>query len=44
MLAGLGSGITEGIVINPFERVKVSLQAQRSTMAEVSVWVSLIFK
>ena len=29
-LAGLGSGLTEGVMITPFERVKVSLQAQRN--------------
>lgn len=29
-LAGLGSGLTEGLVITPFEVVKISLQAQRS--------------
>ena len=29
-MAGLGSGLTEGLVITPFEVVKISLQAQRS--------------
>ena len=34
--AGLGSGLTEGVLITPFERVKVHIQAQRNRMAEVS--------
>ena len=29
MLAGLGTGLSEGVMITPFERVKVSLQAHR---------------
>ncbi|CAH1792224.1 unnamed protein product [Owenia fusiformis] len=33
-MAGLFSGLTEAIVINPFEVVKVKLQAERSTFAE----------
>ena len=37
VLAGLGSGLTEGAMITPFERVKVSLQSQRSRMVDVSV-------
>lgn len=37
ILAGLGSGLTEGAMITPFERVKVSLQSQRSRMVDVSV-------
>ena len=34
--AGLGSGLTEGIVIAPFERVKVFMQAQKSKFSEVN--------
>ncbi|XP_017332245.1 mitochondrial 2-oxodicarboxylate carrier isoform X2 [Ictalurus punctatus] len=30
-LAGLGSGLTEALVVNPFEVVKVSLQADRNS-------------
>lgn len=30
-LAGLGSGLTEAVVVNPFEVVKVSLQANRDS-------------
>ena len=37
VLAGLGSGLTEGAMITPFERVKVSLQAQRTRIAEVTI-------
>uniref|UniRef100_UPI00398F20F6 mitochondrial 2-oxodicarboxylate carrier isoform X6 n=1 Tax=Pristiophorus japonicus TaxID=55135 RepID=UPI00398F20F6 len=33
-IAGLGSGLTEAIVVNPFEVVKVSLQAQRNTFLQ----------
>ncbi|XP_059505173.1 mitochondrial 2-oxodicarboxylate carrier isoform X4 [Stegostoma tigrinum] len=33
-VAGLGSGLTEGVVVNPFEVVKVSLQAQRNSFSE----------
>ncbi|KAM9644991.1 mitochondrial 2-oxodicarboxylate carrier isoform 1-T1 [Trichechus inunguis] len=33
-IAGLGSGLTEAIVVNPFEVVKVGLQANRNTFAE----------
>uniref|UniRef100_A0A4W3GKN1 Mitochondrial 2-oxodicarboxylate carrier n=1 Tax=Callorhinchus milii TaxID=7868 RepID=A0A4W3GKN1_CALMI len=33
-IAGLGSGLTEAIVVNPFEVVKVSLQAQRNAFSE----------
>lgn len=29
-LAGLGSGLTEAVVINPFERVKVQLQSEKN--------------
>ncbi|KAK2160720.1 hypothetical protein LSH36_127g01019 [Paralvinella palmiformis] len=35
-LAGLCSGLTEAIVINPFEVVKVKLQAERGTFAQQS--------
>eukprot|EP00731_Ephydatia_muelleri_P021980 Em0014g571a len=34
VLAGLGAGLTEAIVITPFERVKVHLQAQRNKLSE----------
>lgn len=34
--AGLGSGLTEAIVVNPFEVVKVSLQANRDSFKEVA--------
>ncbi|XP_036912329.1 mitochondrial 2-oxodicarboxylate carrier isoform X4 [Sturnira hondurensis] len=33
-IAGLGSGLTEAIVVNPFEVVKVGLQANRNKFAE----------
>ncbi|CAL8284582.1 unnamed protein product [Lota lota] len=33
-VAGLGSGLTEAIVVNPFEVVKVSLQANRDSFKE----------
>ncbi|XP_054096599.1 mitochondrial 2-oxodicarboxylate carrier isoform X2 [Callithrix jacchus] len=33
-IAGLGSGLTEAIIVNPFEVVKVGLQANRNTFAE----------
>ena len=29
VLAGLGTGLTEGVAITPFERIKVSLQVHR---------------
>ncbi|XP_066550274.1 mitochondrial 2-oxodicarboxylate carrier isoform X2 [Amia ocellicauda] len=32
-VAGLGSGLTEAVVVNPFEVVKVSLQANRDAFA-----------
>jgi solute carrier family 25 2-oxodicarboxylate transporter 21 len=35
-LAGLCSGLTEAVVINPFEVVKVRLQAERGTFAQQS--------
>lgn len=34
-LAGLGSGLTEALVVNPFEVVKVSLQADRNSFKVV---------
>uniref|UniRef100_UPI00398EDCDC mitochondrial 2-oxodicarboxylate carrier isoform X2 n=1 Tax=Pristiophorus japonicus TaxID=55135 RepID=UPI00398EDCDC len=37
-IAGLGSGLTEAIVVNPFEVVKVSLQAQRNTFLQPSTF------
>lgn len=38
-MAGLGAGVTEAILVNPFEVVKVSLQANKSKMKEVpSTW------
>ncbi|KAM5235144.1 mitochondrial 2-oxodicarboxylate carrier isoform 1-T1 [Ctenodactylus gundi] len=33
-IAGLGSGLTEAVVVNPFEVVKVGLQANRNTFTE----------
>ncbi|XP_056402215.1 mitochondrial 2-oxodicarboxylate carrier isoform X3 [Hyla sarda] len=33
-IAGLGSGLTEAVVVNPFEVVKVSLQANRNVYAQ----------
>ncbi|CAH1371204.1 unnamed protein product [Tenebrio molitor] len=39
-LAGLGAGVTEAILVNPFEVVKVTLQANRATGKELpSTWV-----
>ncbi|XP_072896106.1 mitochondrial 2-oxodicarboxylate carrier isoform X2 [Hemitrygon akajei] len=37
-LAGLGSGLTEAIIVNPFEVVKVSLQAQRNSFSQPSTF------
>ncbi|KAF7287283.1 hypothetical protein GWI33_002098 [Rhynchophorus ferrugineus] len=38
-LAGLGAGITEAVLVNPFEVVKVTLQANRATGKELpSTW------
>jgi solute carrier family 25 2-oxodicarboxylate transporter 21 len=38
-LAGLGAGVTEAILVNPFEVVKVTLQANRAHLKEVpSTW------
>lgn len=36
MLAGLCSGLTEGMVINPFERVKIRLQAEHTSFSQQS--------
>ena len=33
-LAGLGSGVTEAILVNPFEVVKVKMQSNRSHQTE----------
>ncbi|XP_017784447.1 PREDICTED: mitochondrial 2-oxodicarboxylate carrier [Nicrophorus vespilloides] len=39
-LAGLGAGITEAILVNPFEVVKVTMQANRASGKEVpSTWL-----
>lgn len=39
-LAGLFAGITEAILVNPFEVVKVTLQSNRSKVKEVpSTWI-----
>lgn len=37
-MAGLGAGVTEAILVNPFEVVKVSLQANRSKDVIPSTW------
>ncbi|OWR43087.1 mitochondrial 2-oxodicarboxylate carrier [Danaus plexippus] len=38
-LAGLGSGITEALLVNPFEVVKVTLQSNKALAAQVpSTW------
>lgn len=34
-VAGLGAGLTEAVVVNPFEVVKVSLQANRDSFTKV---------
>ncbi|XP_038967673.1 mitochondrial 2-oxodicarboxylate carrier isoform X1 [Rattus norvegicus] len=34
-IAGLGSGLTEAVVVNPFEVVKVGLQVNRNMFTEV---------
>ncbi|GAB1604484.1 mitochondrial 2-oxodicarboxylate carrier-like [Argonauta hians] len=36
-LAGLFSGLTEGVIINPFEVVKVKLQAERETIRKGTI-------
>jgi len=39
-LAGLGAGVTEGALVNPFEMVKVTLQANRASSKETpSAWL-----
>ena len=40
-MAGLCSGITEGIFINPFEVVKVKLQTEKQEFKQVSVIIIL---
>ncbi|XP_008829045.1 mitochondrial 2-oxodicarboxylate carrier isoform X2 [Nannospalax galili] len=35
-IAGLGSGLTEAIVVNPFEVVKIGLQVNRNTFTEAA--------
>jgi len=42
-LAGLGSGLTEAFVINPFEVIKVKLQAERNQFKEVLTSFYLCF-
>merc|ERR1712051_334333 len=38
-LAGLGSGVTEAIIVNPFEVVKVKMQSNRSHQSQApSTW------
>lgn len=37
-LAGLGAGVTEAVLVNPFEVVKVSLQSNRSKDVIPSTW------
>lgn len=38
-LAGLGAGVTESILVNPFEVVKVTQQSNRNKMKEApSTW------
>lgn len=38
-LAGLGAGVTEAILVNPFEVVKVTLQANKASGKDVpSTW------
>lgn len=38
-LAGLGAGVTEAILVNPFEVVKVTLMSNKAKSAEVpSTW------
>ncbi|CAH0560951.1 unnamed protein product [Brassicogethes aeneus] len=37
-LAGLGAGVTEAILVNPFEVVKVKLQANRGSGVQPSTW------
>jgi len=37
-LAGFCAGLTEAVIINPFEVVKVQLQAERGKYIEVKVY------
>ncbi|GAB6026039.1 hypothetical protein CHUAL_012249 [Chamberlinius hualienensis] len=38
-LAGLGAGLTEGLLVNPFEVVKVEMQANRQLLSQMpSTW------
>lgn len=41
-VAGLGAGLTEAVVVNPFEVVKVSLQANRDAFKQVPGPPSLV--
>ena len=36
-LAGLGSGVTEAIIVNPFEAIKVRMQSNRSVGCIITV-------
>ena len=39
-MAGLCAGITEAIIVNPFEVVKVTMQANRAKMTQApSTWI-----
>jgi len=38
-LAGFCAGLTEAVIINPFEVVKVTLQAERGKFTEVTVYL-----
>ena len=40
-LAGLGSGVTEAIIVNPFEHVKVQMQSNRATAKEAPSTVAV---
>ena len=37
-IAGLGSGLTEGFFITPFERVKILLQNQKGSLKGMYIW------
>lgn len=37
-LAGAAAGVTEAIVVNPFEVVKVSLQSDKNKLKVCVVW------
>lgn len=41
-MAGLFAGLTEAVVINPFEVVKVKLQAERSVYSKVGHHLNMI--